>query len=490
MFRGSSEGIEGDFGLGLQQDPYQLAATLFAIYGTAKVGGDEENGDEELKEASSSSEIARVVNKSLSRVCMGSTVLYFFEMEQEGFLTVGSIDARFAPAIGRAVLAKFSQNLSIHGLSTSNSPRQSTLKAIDRELGALLTQTAKELVEQEHTVFYGQSDFSVTILGDSLNHSPETAFVRAIEQAVLLKEQQDAGCKQEELQRAKKTAQSSAALQAEITAIYVKYNPGKLADLPKIFAEWEGREEVLLSAARFKYEGAGEGGNDGGENESKKMASVNCGCLLLPWFRSARVLNLPETLALENDSAPPPEKNASSSPTVQPTPEPEVAAHVFCRRGPSAFSRGLDALFIAREWLSSSIVRQDSSSLLNGNVFAGSIVLELRVRATISVETGGAGTNLISPEATVVVQDLESIDSSKQPAEINSSSETGLSDSRDCLQLSRLGPLLLVREVRGDALSPAVCGEWLRRTVSRPEVKGGGDAALLVAHCLRNGLTL
>lgn len=261
MFRGSGVGIEGDFGLGKQQDPYQLAATLFAIYATARVGGNEENGDEELKDDSSSSEISREVNKSLSRVCVGSTVLYFFEMEQEGFeiLTVASIDARFAPAMGRAVLAKFAQNLSVHGFSTTNSPRQSTLKAIDRELGALLTQTAKELVEQEHMVFYGQSGFSVTILGDSLNQSPETAFVRALEQAVLLKEQQDAGCKQEELQRAEKPAQSSAALQAEITAIYVKYNQGKLADLPKIFAEWEGREEVLLSAARFKYEGAGEG---------------------------------------------------------------------------------------------------------------------------------------------------------------------------------------------------------------------------------------
>jgi hypothetical protein len=109
----------------------------------------------------------------------------------------------------------------------------------------------------------------------------------------------------------------------------------------------------------------------------------------------------------------------------------------------------------------------------------------------------------------VVVQDLEDADDIGMPAPTPTPTPAPAlaSGPADCLALWRLGPLLLVREVWGDAQSPAQCGEWELRVRPSAGVAlgagasvGGGaglweeslarDAALLVAQCLQEGVLL
>jgi hypothetical protein len=94
----------------------------------------------------------------------------------------------------------------------------------------------------------GQSGFLVLIHHQqrgSGSSSIEECFSAAIESAVAAVAQ----TKESEVQAA-----APADRRREITALYEKHNPKRLPDLPRLFAEWEGREDALLSAVLFKYE--------------------------------------------------------------------------------------------------------------------------------------------------------------------------------------------------------------------------------------------
>lgn len=485
-----------DFGLGGgSQDPFQLAATLFALYSTAKDGA----GTEELKDES-----AVPVVCPLSFVRMGDTVLYFHEDAQghDGgrILTVASFDARFSSANARELLVKFSQKLASHGLSTSNSPRQSTLKAISREFNAILAQTAKELLNKAKTALSGNSTFVLMVLDELPESVPDALFTQALVDAAT----REAGSKETEVQEASPT--SAADLIKEITQLYTKHNPAKLPDLPHILSQWVGREETLLSAVKFKYEGAGEGGK---ADEALKVATPRCGCL--PFFsRRTRVQPLPVT-GDSGMSEPTLKVSPSTTATIVAASTPQAApaatelvAHIFSRGGPSAHARGLDALEAVRSCPALAPPSVSAGEAARRSLRYGLLMraeCELRVRPApapvIESTEVSSSTAKIEP---MVLQDFEGV-ADVAAAESNSGASgarvvaAGAGGARDCLRVRRIESLLVVREARADSCSPATCGEWGLRPPEGGRDDAGDDdgvrdSVLLVAQCLRAGIAL
>ena len=496
-----------DFGLGGgSQDPFQLAATLFALYSTAKDGA----GSEELKDES-----AAPVVCPLSFVRMGDTVLYFREGAQghEGgrILTVASFDARFSSANALELLVKFSQKLASHGLSTTSSPRQSTLKAISREFNAILAQTAKELLNKAKTALSGNSTFVLMVLDEGQDGVPDALFTQALVDSAA----REAGSKETEVQKASPTP--AADLIKEITKLYTKHNPAKLPDLPHILSQWVGREETLLSAVKFKYEGTGEGGKVG---ETLKVATMRCGCL--PFFsQRTRVQPLPvtcdsgtsNTTLMVSQSATA-TVAAASTPQAAPAAR-QLVAHILSRGGPSAHARGLDAFEAVKSCPALAHPSVPAGEAARRSLRYGLLMraeCELRVRPAPAPAPGPASesaelSSLITTIEPMVLQDLEGV-VDVAAAESNSGAScatvvaagTGAAlpsfgGARDCLRMRRIESLLVVREARADSCSPAACGEWGLRPPEGgrhgpSDDDGVRDSVLLVAQCLRAGIAL
>lgn len=106
---------------------YQSAATLFALYLTAKQSEgevEEEKGEEK--------------GGNILRVERGNAVLHFHETTTTSFLTVSCMKAGISHSLAQEVTVKTASIIESHGLSATNSPRQSTLKAIQMELETML----------------------------------------------------------------------------------------------------------------------------------------------------------------------------------------------------------------------------------------------------------------------------------------------------------------------------------------------------------------
>lgn len=482
---------EGDFGLGSRQDPYQLAATLFALYSTASTLKEDEEGGSGPS--------------TLRFVSMGRTVLYFCSDVGGGILSVASVDARLSGYKAQALVEDFGQLIASHGLSTTNSPRQSTLKAINRDLNRLLSRAAASALETVKSALCGPSGFVVLIDGVALDSPPDAAFLLALEAA------KAANSKQSESQPAASTSEDALAECREaIAALHAKHNPAKLRDLPRLLAEWQGREDVLLAAVRFQYDDDG----CGGERDKKGAAAAACGRLggcggfssnwlrrLLARTGAHRVGHHADPEATAASGAAASDASTATTTTSRPEPEsksePEPAAHVISRSGPAAHARGLDALFTARAWMASTPFGLSALDAVDDGA-----VLELRLRPP----PAPAPVSIPLPEpaaADVIVQDLDDGPDPLAPAPVSAPvavavavAAEGSAGAADCLRMWRLGPLLVVREARGDAHSPQQCDVWALRSRAASagsvaeETVEARDAALLVVQCLRLDLAI
>lgn len=140
-------GEKHDFGLGGNVDPYQLSATLFAFYKMSKEGFGE--------------------NNALSVISKGSIALYFNEEIESQILIVAAMDVNFSAIGAQNFLSAIAELVVKHGLSTLNSPRQSTIKAIHCDLDQLLVDIVARLYEENKEVLLMQSSFLLIVKPDA-----------------------------------------------------------------------------------------------------------------------------------------------------------------------------------------------------------------------------------------------------------------------------------------------------------------------------------
>lgn len=152
----------GGSGLVLGENVYQLAATLFALYLTAKGGGAEGDVDGEEKGMEKAGGIRRVER--------GGAVLYFHETTGS-FLTVTCTKTGISHALSEEVIAKAASIIQGHGLSATNSPRQSVLKAIQAELETMFL----NVLRQQVASLFRRSLLQSTCIGVVVVPSPQTS---------------------------------------------------------------------------------------------------------------------------------------------------------------------------------------------------------------------------------------------------------------------------------------------------------------------------
>lgn len=132
---------EASFGLGsgaAGKDEYQLASTLFAIYTTTE--------------------------RTLEFTSLGETSLHLCKDERAGLLMVVFAHADFSTGATRDLVGRACAIVAAHGLSTTHSPRQSTLKEIRRELDAQHAETLRRLFDKVKPTLCRNSRFLAALL--------------------------------------------------------------------------------------------------------------------------------------------------------------------------------------------------------------------------------------------------------------------------------------------------------------------------------------
>lgn len=145
---------EASFGFGATgKDEYQLASTLFAIY--------------------------TATERTLEFTSRGETSLHFCKDERAGLLMVVFAHADFSTRAARDLVGRACAVVAAHGLSTTHSPRQSTLKEIRRELDAQHAETLRRLFDKVKPTLCRNSRFVSALLVLDTDEVPAATAARA-----------------------------------------------------------------------------------------------------------------------------------------------------------------------------------------------------------------------------------------------------------------------------------------------------------------------